>query len=303
MTRKSGSKKLKRGDRGSKEEEFSSPKRPNMASSDENLASATTPVPGEESNDNLPPEPSLAEIKGILNSIQETVNNILGENQKLKEELKELKASSLSHDREFENLKKALATATKCNDNLKVELESTKKLVHEQTKQIGNLQYMHDNLEQYSRKNSLELYGIPEGAYESTEEAVLKVAEALDVQITPQDIEITHKLKRRGNKPVIVKFTSHKKKTQLYKARIKLKDIKVHDIFPNYAAATQESNDRIYINENLTQYRRDLVSKASKMKKDDMIFSLWTLDGNVYVKTSPEGCPVRIYHTSNLENL
>ena len=39
-----------------------------MASSDENLASAT-PVPGEESNDNLPPEPSLAEIKGILNSI------------------------------------------------------------------------------------------------------------------------------------------------------------------------------------------------------------------------------------------
>ena len=111
-----------------------------MASSDENLASAT-PVPGEESNDNLPPEPSLAEIKGILkNSIQETVNNILGENQKLKEELKELKASSLSHDREFENLKKVLATATKCNDNLKVELESTKKLVHEQTKQIGNLQ-------------------------------------------------------------------------------------------------------------------------------------------------------------------
>ena len=214
-----------------------------------------------------------------------------------------VKASSLSHDREFENLKKALATATKCNDNLKVELENTKKLVHEQTKQIGNLQYMHDNLEQYSRKNSLELHGIPEGAYESTEEAVLKVAEALYVQITPQDIEITHKLKRRGNKPVIVKFTSHKKKTQLYKARIKLKDIKVHDIFPNYAAATQESNDRIYINENLTQYRRDLVSKASRMKKDDMIFSLWTLDGNVYVKTSPEGRPVRIYHTSNLENL
>ena len=154
MTRKSGSKKLKRGDRGSKEEEFSSPKRPNMASSDENLASAT-PVPAEESNDSLPPEPSLAEIKGILNSIQETVNNILGENQKLKEELKEPKASSLSHDRELENLKKALATATKCNDNLKVELESTKKLVHEQTKQIGNLQYMHDNLEQYSRKTPL----------------------------------------------------------------------------------------------------------------------------------------------------
>ena len=303
MTSKSGSKKLKRGDRGSKEEEFSSPKRPSMASSDENLASAT-PAPAEEfDDDSLPLEPSLAEIKGILNSIQETVNNILRENQKLKEELKELKASSLSHDRELDKLKEALATATKCNDNLKVELENTKKLVHEQTEQVGNLQYMHDNLEQYSRKNSLELHGIPEGAYESPEEAVLKVAEALDVQITPQDIEITHKLKRRGNKPVIVKFANHKKKTQLYKARIKLKDIKVYDTFPNYTAATQETNDRIYINENLTQYRRDLVSKASKMKRDNMIFSFWMLDGNVYMKTSPEGHPVRIYDTSNLEDL
>lgn len=110
-------------------------------------------------------------------------------------------------------------------------------------------------------------------------------------------------MKRRGNKPVIVKFANHKKKTQLYKAQIKLKDIKVYDIFSNYAAATQETNDRIYINENLTQYRRDLVSKASKMKRDNLIFSFWTLDGNVYVKTSPEGRPVRIYDTSNLEDL
>lgn len=64
----------------------------------------------------------------------------------MKEELKELKASSLSHDRELDKLKKALATATKCNDNFKVELENTKKLVHEQTEQIGNLQYMHENI-------------------------------------------------------------------------------------------------------------------------------------------------------------
>ena len=57
------------------------------------------------------------------------------------------------------------------------------------------------------------------------------------------------------------------------------------------------------INENVAQYRRDLVSKASKMKKDDMIFSFWTLDGNVCLTTFPQGRPVRIYDTSNLENL
>jgi len=43
-------------------------------------------------------------------------------------------------------------------------------------------------VEKYTRKNSLQFHGIPENSYQSTEEAVLKLAAALDVQITPSDI-------------------------------------------------------------------------------------------------------------------
>ena len=44
-----------------------------------------------------------------------------------------------------------------------------------------------------------------------TEEEVLKLATSLNVNVNPSDIEIAHKLKRRGNNssPVIVKFISH----------------------------------------------------------------------------------------------
>ena len=45
----------------------------------------------------------------------------------------------------------------------------------------------------------------------NTEAVVIKVAEALNVTIEPEDVEISHKLKR--GKGIIVKFVSHKVKT------------------------------------------------------------------------------------------
>ena len=43
---------------------------------------------------------------------------------------------------------------------------------------------------------------MPEEAYETTEEVVLKLASALDVPVNPPDIEISHKLRRKGAKPI-----------------------------------------------------------------------------------------------------
>jgi len=51
----------------------------------------------------------------------------------------------------------------------------------------------------------------------STEEVVLNVAKALNVNITPNDIEISHKLRRQGATDTII---------------IELKDIKLANIFP-----------------------------------------------------------------------
>ena len=52
-----------------------------------------------------------------------------------------------------------------------------------------------------------------------------------------------------------------------------------------------------------TQYRKGIMKKANKMRKDGMIQSAWSLDGKLYVKTSPSGTPVRIYCEDDLKNL
>lgn len=56
------------------------------------------------------------------------------------------------------------------------------------------------------RNNSVEFHGIPESAYSSPEKVVLKISEALEVRMDPQDIEISHKLNIKGSKAIIAKY-------------------------------------------------------------------------------------------------
>ena len=56
----------------------------------------------------------------------------------------------------------------------------------------------------------------------------------------------------------------------------------------------QEVEARIYINENLTQRRQELLAKARKMRKAKYFVRVWTVDGKVFVRKTEESRPVRI---------
>jgi len=293
--------KHKRGDRGSVEENTSAAKKSNMAEgSDDNSDTAC----GKED------EPSLREIKNMLVNIQATITSIVDENKNLKKELAELKASIDFNDSELKELKEHHQKTVHTNTTLKQELKKTKEelsrtktLLQNQEDETQNLWFNLDSLEQYTRKNSLEFHGIPECLYANAQDVVIRVAKEINVEIEQDDIEIVHKLQRKkGNKPIIAKFCSHKVKAKIYRERVKLRNVKVNDIFPQYSPA-DESRNRIYINENLTAFRRDLVSKALKKRKDKILSSVWTLDGKIFVKTSSDEEPIRIQSEADLNNI
>ena len=56
-------------------------------------------------------------------------------------------------------------------------------------------------------------------------------------------------------------------------------------------------SESILINENLTAFRRRLVKKATDEKNDGLLLRVWTIDGKVFVKTSPDGNPIKISQT------
>ena len=74
------------------------------------------------------------------------------------------------------------------------QLEDLRIKAEKREDEIEELYTLQDELEQYLRKNSLEIHGIPESAYKSIEDAVIHVAKTLYVVIVPEDIDISHML-------------------------------------------------------------------------------------------------------------
>ena len=296
-------KKNKRGARGSTDENLSEAKRPNMASNEDNGEGEDD---GEEEQ-----EPSLQEIKELLINIQSSILYITKENEELKEVVSELKTSLEVSDKELKGVKDSLNKAVSANKSLQkmldtanCELRKNKKAIEDYMNETERLEEALDSLEQYTRKNSVEIHGIPESLYSNAEEVVIKVAEAINVAIEPNDIEICHKLKRnRGVQPILVKFLSHKTKSRFYRERTKLKQVKMSDIFPSFSSVTQAAEAKIFIHENLTPYRKSVVAEANKRRRNGTLQNIWTLDGKIYVKTSPVGVPIRITSVEDLDSI
>ncbi|KAL9983775.1 hypothetical protein ACROYT_G006002 [Oculina patagonica] len=138
-------------------------------------------------------------------------------------------------------------------------------------------------MEQYSRKNSLEFCGVPDDINMSTDQAVCKIAQAIGVEIKEDDIEISHRIKtKHGNKPILAKFCNHKIKSKVYKARTQLRSTTISSIFPDCVSFTTEDNrqPKIFINENLTQYRKEMMKTAREKRNNggDWNVSLQAID-------------------------
>lgn len=135
-------KKNRRGDgRGSTEEELKC-KRFKMS---QHAASATVELmePKE-----VHSTPALADIHGILQCIQNSIN-------KVEIDLAELKSSFKPEETKLKNTQEALKGALERNKQLRTELRATKEQVKKQDEHINDLCDSIDALEQCSRKNSM----------------------------------------------------------------------------------------------------------------------------------------------------
>ena len=159
-------KKNKRGDRGSTEEDTRASKKSNMAPSDKSpsIVNAIERLGDEE-------EPSLFEIKEILIAIKCSTSLIFEENKVLRKDIEELKSNINFNNKELKDLKYSLQKSKDENKELKNSLASTniqlKAAQHNLLSQAEDYVQMWDdldNLEQYTRKNSLEIQGLHEKA-------------------------------------------------------------------------------------------------------------------------------------------
>ena len=234
----------------------------------------------------------------VLNKIRRNTDELLEENRALRKQYEELKQSIEFNNSKVESLEQE-------NKNLKEEVKSLKKSLSETKddvdilyEDLGTAITQLDDLEQYTRKHNLEIHGIAETADENIAESIIKLGKIVNVHISPNDIDICHRMatpSNSGPKPTIVRFKSHKTKSELYKARKYLKSVSLNQYF--------HATNIVYINENLTILRRKLFAKVRKFKKDNHWQSAWTIDGKIFIKKSQQDQPKRILVEEDLRNI
>ena len=216
-------------------------------------------------------------------SKDDVIELVLDYQNKFEDGLSEIKKDVNSLRGDFEKMEANYIIASRCNKKLHERIVSLEKKCAEN--------------EQYSRRECLEISGIPDNISDSDlESKTLEIFKEIDVDISPDNIEACHRLnKPANNKKVIIKFSKRKDAQRVKKNKVKLKN-------KDLSSINLPSSAKIYINESLCGYYRYLWSKCKRLLNNQRINSVWVVNGCLRIKLRNDRV-TNITHMEDLEDL
>ena len=221
-----------------------------------------------------------AEINAAIEPLKNNVTALTKKFNDLEESYKFLSAKYDTILENFKEIKKNTGTAERRLDEMYHNIGQTKY-------DMDDLYTRVDDLEQYGRRDTLEIQGIPVIPNDNPTQFVIEAAKLTGVNIQENDISVAHRLKSRkqGQAPIIVKFARRSVRDKIFNNRKNLKTKKSKDL-PSISSQPQVQSQTIYINESLTFYRKQLLKRATEFKKHQGFKYLWTSNGKIKLRQS-----------------
>lgn len=240
-------------------------------------------------------ESQLTEGSLTLEDVMKKVMEILQNNKDIEQNVnKSYEALSDKLEENTQVIKEQTASLERCLKTIDGLAAENNKL----KEKILNLETRLDDVEQYSRRNTLEIYGIPQTANEDVVTVVKEVGKALNMGITNTMIDACHRMgKVKPDSPppgIIVKFVRRiDMEEMLNKKRVK-KELSTRHM-------NLGTDFPIYINESLSPSRRRLFAAARIIKKDKHFKYLWTRGGNIFLRKEDSAPVVKVTCQADLD--
>ena len=146
---------------------------------------------------------------------------------------------------------------------------------------------------QYSRRECLEITGIPDKTdQKDLENTALNIFRKLDVEIDSSNIEDCHWLPNKGPKRAIIKFSKRKDANRIRHCKKNLKGMDLTSL---------GISSPVFINDSLCQYYK--MRKCKKLLTNKFIGSFWVSNGSIRLRVENRDRPCVITHISDLEVL
>lgn len=136
---------------------------------------------------------------------------------------------------------------------------------------VRQLAWENDRLQQYTRRESVRIFGVKQSNQETAEDVetkVVKVMKDAGVEVVPEDIAACHragKAKSGGVRPILVKFVSRRKRRELMLAKKTLRG--------------KEGYDHVFVGDDLTPLRSRLLGMVKRL---DAVEKAWVIDGRIH---------------------
>lgn len=197
--------------------------------------------------------------------------------------------------KQIEEFSRSLSFMNEMVEKLKDENDALKATNKALTSRNSVLEKRLSEMEQYSRKNNVEIKGVPSTKGESCVAIVQAIGEKIECPVNESEFDIVHRVPSKADTPhIIARFCSRAKKAEFLskarKARLQTKDLGIH------AAESRP----IYVNDHLTPENKRLFAKALKLKKENEWQFLWTDDCLIKARKTEDSKALRIREEADL---
>ena len=162
------------------------------------------------------------ESKKSFDKDKDKMDQIMAELKKISEGQERMEATQQQILNRVSEVENDLSSLKDDINSMKIEQNTTKK-VEDIQNEFSSVKFELNRLEQYSRKSSIRVYGIEESQDKKVgEKALSKIKEEINVEISPDDVDIVHRVGKRSEerpKGILVKFSSHKPKERVMKSK------------------------------------------------------------------------------------
>lgn len=244
--------------------------------------------------------PSLHSIDTKLNSILTILEQTNCDIGQIKREQKDMKESIEFCHADIKDMKVLIADQdakiAKCeNDFLQTKKETF--MIHGQINKIDeNVR----DLEQYSHRNNLVVYGVPEEKNEMILHVVRRLATALQFdEWSPSLIDAVHRMGKSSEskpRPIIIRFVSRLDKDLFLSKRKVRRNLKAKDL-------GFSSEGSIYVNESLTPANRELLKKTRDTARDRGYSYVWTTNCTIFARREKGAPAIKIASATDLDRM
>ncbi len=167
-------------------------------------------------------------------------------------------------------------------DQMSLAIKVNHSNIHQEMLRLKETMIKLDCIEQKFYEKEVQLVGLPESVNESGDtKKTIQLAEVKMGLNIKDEIQGVHRLGRKSKKKprdIIVKFINKEAREAFYEKRKR-------------TAQSKYPQENIYVNDHITEYRKELFYEARKLYKAKLVCAAWTQHGNVLIRKNTDESP------------